>query len=127
MLKTGVNFQVKGPIYVIVLHCSPDIARERFIKRRRSSTDDHELFDKRLKEYEESLPAILDQYRDITINVSVKLAHGSVSSCRTWSHWHGADFFTKRQVHTDGTEDETWENLFQAVRTLPEFNGLRIV
>lgn len=83
--------QVKAPICVIVLHCSLHFARERFLSRRRSSTDDHGLFDKRLREYEEKLPATLDQYRDIIINVSVKFSHGSISSCTVLHHGAGAD------------------------------------
>lgn len=44
----------------------------------------------------------------------------------TAGHGHEADLFVKRQVCTNGTEDESWGNLVQAVRTLPEFNGLRM-
>lgn len=57
-------------MYVIVVYCEFNFARARFITRRRTSTDDIELFDKRKKEYSEKTPAILEHYRDIIINVS---------------------------------------------------------
>lgn len=44
----------------------------------------------------------------------------------TVGHGHRAELFAKRQVYTDGTKDESWGNLVQAVRTLPEFKGLRM-
>lgn len=64
-------FQVKGPVRVILLHCDSLFAKDRFIGRRRNTTDDKELFDKRFKEYDEKLLAIHDHYRGIVTNVSV--------------------------------------------------------
>lgn len=44
----------------------------------------------------------------------------------TVGHVQGAELFVKRQVYTNGTRDESWGNLVQAVRTLPEFEGLHM-
>lgn len=126
MLKYVVYFQIKAPSRVIVLHCSAPLARERFVERRRTSTDDNGFFDKRLKEYDEKLPVILNRYRDIIINVSMNTRYGSVLARPTLNHDHGAEMFMKRQVQTNGTRDESWGNLVEAVRTLPEFQGLRM-
>lgn len=76
-LTSAVHFQIKAPFRIIVLQCSTPFARERFVKRRRNSTDENGFFDKRLKEYDEKLPAILDHYRDKITNVSKNTCYGS--------------------------------------------------
>ncbi|KAG6355317.1 hypothetical protein INS49_003278 [Diaporthe citri] len=98
-IETALAFEkeVKAPSRVILLHCYVDFAKERFVRRRRNSTDDDELFDKRWNEYDEKLLAIHGHYRGIVTNVDTK-----------------------------GTKDESWGNLVQAVRSLPEFQGLRM-
>ncbi|KAL2289222.1 hypothetical protein FJTKL_02244 [Diaporthe vaccinii] len=98
-IETALAFEkeVKAPVHVILLHCDSLFAKDRFIGRRRNTTDDEELFDKRFKEYDEKLLAIHDHYRGIVTNVT-----------------------------TNGSKDESWGSLVQAVRTLPEFRGLRM-
>lgn len=78
MLTSAVYLQIKAPFRVIVLQCSAPFARERFVQRQRASTDDNGFFDKRLKEYDEKLPAILDHYQGRITNVSIKTCYGSV-------------------------------------------------
>lgn len=78
VLTSTVYFQIKAPFRIIVLQCSTPFARERFVKRQRTSTDDNGFFDKRLKEYDDKLPAILDHYRDKITKVSINTCYGSV-------------------------------------------------
>lgn len=50
---------------VLFFDCSEDIAKDRFLNRKREDTDTVEVFDKRYKEFEENNSALLNRYQSI--------------------------------------------------------------
>ncbi|KAI2620818.1 P-loop containing nucleoside triphosphate hydrolase protein [Xylaria nigripes] len=76
-METARAFEAKigKPAKVIVLECSPDIARSRFLGRAREETDDEKRFEKRYAEYINNMKAIRVHYATIMEIVCVSFRY----------------------------------------------------
>lgn len=64
--------KVATPKSVFILTCDDSIARQRFLARQRSSSDNAECFERRLKEYNENLEPMYFHYTDLELLVSAE-------------------------------------------------------
>ena len=63
------------PSKVLVLDCSREIAKSRFLARHRDNDDDRAMFARRYAEYVENKLLIEQRYPGLIENVSVCLLH----------------------------------------------------
>ncbi|KAI1773280.1 P-loop containing nucleoside triphosphate hydrolase protein [Hypoxylon cercidicola] len=72
-IETALAFEEKigQPIKVIVLECTRDTAKHRFLSRGREKSDDEERFERRYDEYVENMKEIRERYKGITETVNV--------------------------------------------------------
>lgn len=71
-LRNSACCQLGDPKSVFILTCDDAICRQRFLARQRSSSDNAECFERRLKEYNENLEPMYFYYTDLEILVSAE-------------------------------------------------------
>ncbi|KAI1431543.1 P-loop containing nucleoside triphosphate hydrolase protein [Xylaria sp. CBS 124048] len=92
---------VGKPCRVLVLQCSRNVARDRFLGRAREEADDEKRFDKRFDEYLENMKEIRKHYNSIEHVVSLFCLLFSLFCGRSlWIHFC-ANFKCVRLVPTD--------------------------
>ncbi|KAI0508319.1 P-loop containing nucleoside triphosphate hydrolase protein [Xylaria bambusicola] len=82
-MKTARAFEktIGMPLKVIVLECSRDVAKHRYLSRAREQMDDEERFDKRYDGYIKNMEAIQKHYKSKGVNMESIPANGDKVKC----------------------------------------------
>ncbi|KAL1866722.1 hypothetical protein Daus18300_006666 [Diaporthe australafricana] len=115
--------KIKKPDHVIVLLCKPLTAKKRFLERKRSTTDDEMLFEKRLDEYQHNERAICEHYKNKMIGVRLRNHYQCISNLAPKST---VIMMLTYQVSANDNKDECWNDLVRALRKFPGFEELKL-
>lgn len=104
-LTDDVCLKIKAPTALIGLSCDRHIARDRFLKRQRTTSDNEERFERKLKEHDEHQEVILPHYSKINFQVSLDKKFSTLVSWVTWNYNDGAEMLMERQMHVNSGQD----------------------